>query len=78
MISPCRIIKDSKWRTTSYIANFKMIDSEQVCKGKVKSIEKLEDEKDPEFLNWQEFIKECTFCIMGNQRLIYEWCVENM
>jgi len=28
-----------------------MIDSEQVCKGKVKSTERLEDERDPEILN---------------------------
>jgi len=49
-----------------------MIDSEQVCKGKVKRIEMTETEKDPEFFNWQEFVNECTFCIMGNQRLIYE------
>lgn len=31
--------------------NVKMIDSEQVCKGKVKSTERLESEKDPEFFN---------------------------
>jgi hypothetical protein len=52
-----------------------MIDSEQVCKGKVKRTVRIGDERDPEFLNWQEFQKECTFCIMGNQRLIYEWSV---
>ena len=34
-----------------------MIDSEQVCKGKVKSTVKKEDEKDPEILNWQAIIK---------------------
>lgn len=63
------------WRPTSKAENFKMIDSEQVCKGKVKRTVRIGDEKDPEFLNWQEFQKECTFCIMGNQRLIYEWSV---
>lgn len=30
-----------------------MSDSEQVREGKVKSTEKLEDEKDPEIFNWQ-------------------------
>ena len=34
-----------------------MIDSEQVCKGKVKSTERLEDERDPEFSNWQAIMK---------------------
>lgn len=35
-----------------------MIDSEQVCKGKVKSTEKLEGEKDSEIFNWQAVIKK--------------------
>lgn len=37
---------------------FTMIDSEQVRKGKVKSTEKLEDEKDSEIFNWQAVIKK--------------------
>ena len=37
---------------------FTMIDSEQVRKGKVKSTEKWEDEKDSEIFNWQAVIKK--------------------
>jgi len=40
-----------------------MIDSEQVCKGKVKSTEKLEDEKDPESFNWQAIIKKIMYLL---------------
>ena len=35
-----------------------MIDSEQVCKGKVKSTVKKEDEKVSEFFNWQAIMKK--------------------
>ncbi len=37
---------------------FKMIDSEQVCKGKVKSTEKVGDERDSETSNRQAIIKK--------------------
>ena len=33
-----------------------MIDSEQVCEGKVKSTGTQEDETDPEIFNWQAVI----------------------
>ena len=34
-----------------------MINSEQVCKGKVKSTEMPEGEREPEFFNWQAVMK---------------------
>lgn len=48
-----------------------MIDSEQVCKGKVKSTEKLEGEKDPEFFNWQAVIIKITYLLYNGKSATY-------
>ena len=40
-----------KWKNHSRPKYFTMIDSEQVRKGKVKSTERIEDERDSEIFN---------------------------